>query len=172
MRIILPLLLWVSISGCSSEFDEMKALAEQGDAKAQNNLGLMYANGNGTPQDYKEAVKWFRAAAEQGLLVSQITLALTYDLSAIPQDQKEAYKWFKAAAEQGSVEAQFELGLIYAKGVGVLQDYKWAHMWYNLAAANGSELGRTNRDEIAKQMTPADISEAQQMASDWVKDHP
>jgi TPR repeat protein len=42
-----------------------RPLAEQDDADAQNNLGLMYRNGQGVPQDYAEAVKWYRLAAEQ-----------------------------------------------------------------------------------------------------------
>ena len=37
--------------------------AEQGDAKAQNNLGVKYGNGLGVLKDYKEAVKWYRKAA-------------------------------------------------------------------------------------------------------------
>ena len=40
--------------------------AEQGDASAQFNLGLMYEYGRGVPQNYSEAVKWYRLAAEQG----------------------------------------------------------------------------------------------------------
>ena len=39
-----------------------------------------------------------------------------------------------------------------------------AHMWYNIGSANGSELGGTNRDIIAKKMTSEDISNAQAMA--------
>ncbi len=45
---------------------EWNPLAKQGDANAQNNLGFMYYKGHGVPQDYAEAVKWFRKAAEQG----------------------------------------------------------------------------------------------------------
>ena len=45
---------------------EWEPLAEQGDATAQGNLGLMYDEGQGVPQDYKTAVKWYRLAAEQG----------------------------------------------------------------------------------------------------------
>ena len=45
---------------------ELKPLAEQGDAYAQNNLGSMYESGHGVPQDNKTAVKWYRLAAEQG----------------------------------------------------------------------------------------------------------
>ncbi len=45
---------------------EWRALAEQGDAKAQFNLGIMYSNGQGVPQDYAEALQWYRKAAIQG----------------------------------------------------------------------------------------------------------
>jgi TPR repeat protein len=40
--------------------------AEQGVAKAQHNLGVMYANGEGVPQDYAEAYAWFCVAATSG----------------------------------------------------------------------------------------------------------
>ena len=53
--------------------------AEQGDARAQNNLGFMYEKGRGAPQDYTEAVKWYRKAAEQGLAEAQNNLAGIYD---------------------------------------------------------------------------------------------
>ena len=45
---------------------EWTPLAEAGDEVAQYNLGVMYDNGLGVPQDPKEAVKWYRLAAEQG----------------------------------------------------------------------------------------------------------
>ena len=44
---------------------EWRPLAEQGVAEAQFNLGLMYYDGEGVPQDYAEAVKWYRKAAEE-----------------------------------------------------------------------------------------------------------
>jgi TPR repeat protein len=40
--------------------------AEQGNARAQFNLALMYEDGNGIPKDYNEAIKWYRKAADQG----------------------------------------------------------------------------------------------------------
>ncbi len=49
----------------------LRPLAEQGDAAAQNNLGVISANGRGVPQDDAEAAKWFRLAAEQGLVEAQ-----------------------------------------------------------------------------------------------------
>ena len=52
----------------------MRALAEAGDAEAQNNLGLMYFNGRGVAQDEAEAVAWYRRAAEQGFANAQYNL--------------------------------------------------------------------------------------------------
>ena len=53
--------------------------AEQGDAEAQYLLGLMYNEGKGVPQDYKEAVKWWRLSAEQRNERAQVNLALMHD---------------------------------------------------------------------------------------------
>ena len=66
---------------------ELKPLAEQGDAYAQNNLGSMYEFGHGVPQDNKTAVKWYRLAAEQGHPVPQFNLGVMYrEGRGVPQD--------------------------------------------------------------------------------------
>ena len=57
---------------------EWRPLAEQGDAVAQNNLGVMYENGQGVAQDFAEALKWYRKSAEQGYVVAQHNLGLMY----------------------------------------------------------------------------------------------
>ena len=58
---------------------------------------------------------------------------------------------------------------MYGNGYGVPQGYLEAYMWYNLAAAEGNETARKNRDIVAKQMTPADISKAQKLAREWME---
>jgi len=55
---------------------EWKPLAEQGNARAQHNLGLMYYNGQGVPKDHETAVKWFTLAAEQGDADAQYNLEI------------------------------------------------------------------------------------------------
>ena len=55
---------------------EWEPLAEQGDAFAQYNLGVMYANGDGVPQDDKIALKWFTLAAEQGHAGAKTNLSI------------------------------------------------------------------------------------------------
>jgi len=54
---------------------------------------------------------------------------------------------------------------MYETGEGVLTDTKRAYMWYNLGTYNGDEVAGENKNRIAKQMTPADISKAQDMSS-------
>tara|TARA_B110000438_G_scaffold242891_1_gene242656 strand:- start:2194 stop:2457 length:264 start_codon:yes stop_codon:yes gene_type:complete len=73
-------------------------------------------------------------------------------------------KWHRLAAEQGHVSALTNLGVSYGTGQGVIQNNVIAHMLSNLAGAQGHENGSENRDATAKQMTPSNISKAQEMA--------
>ncbi len=124
---------------------EWKPLAEQGDADAQFNLGLMYSKGQGVPQDYAEAVKWFRKSAEQGDAAAQYNLGLMYRKGqGAPQDDAEALKWYRHAAEQGHASAQFQVGVRYEEGLGVPQDYTEALRWYGKAAEQGNAYAQTN----------------------------
>ena len=119
--------------------------AESGDVEAQNNLGLGYYHGQGVPQNYKEAVKWFTRAAEQGNADAQNAVGkMYYHGQGIPQNYKEAVKWYTRAAEQGLAEAQFNLSLKYYLGEGVLQNYKEAVKWCSRAAEQGDADAQNN----------------------------
>ena len=75
-----------------------RPLAEQGVSHAQNALGEMYMYGEGIPQDYNEAAKWFRLAAEQGHRRAQFLLGVLYwSGDGVPQDFDAAVKWFRLA---------------------------------------------------------------------------
>jgi TPR repeat protein len=94
-------------ANAQSEFDEAKLLAEQGDAEAQLNLGIRYANGEGVPEDDAEAVKWYRLAAKQGLARAQSYLGIMYgNGDGVPENYAEAVKWFRLAAAQGQEDAK------------------------------------------------------------------
>jgi hypothetical protein len=76
--------------------------AEQGEAKAQNDLGVRYESGTGVAQNCVEAVKWYRKAAEQGEAKAQCNLGECYLLGhGVQQDYAEAVKWYRKAAESG-----------------------------------------------------------------------
>ena len=89
----------------------------------------------------------------------------------VPQDYKEATKLIRLSAEQGFPSAQSNLGLIYARGQGVPQDYVLAHMWSNLSGSNGYEDAIKLRTILERQMTPAQIAEAQKLAREWMEEH-
>lgn len=139
-------------------------LAERGDALAQANLGVMYHTGRGVPQDYVEAVRWYRLAADQGDARAQTSLGEMYEFGrGVPQDSEEAARLYRLAADQGDTPAQTNLGVMYELGRGVLQDYVLAHMWLNIANANGAESG-PRRDTVAEHMTREQIADAQARA--------
>lgn len=76
------------------------------------------------PQDYTEAMKWFRKAADQGDAGGQFILGQMYSLAqGVPQNDAEAVKWYRLAADQGYAAAQYGLGLSYKNGEGVPQDF-------------------------------------------------
>lgn len=117
---------------------ELIRLAESGNAEAQLNLGWCYENGEGVPQDYIEAVKWYRKAAEKGHPEAQYFLGTCYEQGVgVPQDYAESMKWIKEAALQGYPRAQFHYGWLYAGGeFGVIDDVE-AIKWYRKAAEQG-----------------------------------
>ena len=94
-------------------YNEVVALAEQGNAKAQFNLGLMYENGQGVPQDDKQAVYWFRKAAEQGNAKAQYNLGVMYAKGqGVLQDNKKAYMWFNLARYNGYKDTKSAFNLM------------------------------------------------------------
>ena len=122
----------------AQNIEQLRKAAEQGDTLAQRELGDRYRNGEGVPEDYREAMKWYRKAAEQGDPVIQVTLGDFYRYPAlyglgVPQDYREAVKWYRKAAEQGNISAQFLLGDMYSEGEGVPRDYEEAVKWYRQA---------------------------------------
>ena len=142
--------------------------ADQGHTFAQYNLGTLYDNGKGVPQNKAEALKWYHLAAERGNDGAQFNVGVLHFAGvAVSENRIEAAKWFRRAADQGHIGAQVYLGLCYATGLGVPQDNIQAYMWLSLAAARGDQDAISNRNRVAQQMTPAQIAEAQKLAVEW-----
>ena len=71
--------------------------------KAQFSLGTMYVEGRGVPQDYAEAMRWYRKVAEQGHASAQYNLAFLYGHGeGVPRNHVEAFKWFSLSARNGN----------------------------------------------------------------------
>jgi TPR repeat protein len=135
---------------------------------AQNQLGLLYYDGRGVPQNFKQASVWFRKAAEQGHAGAQVNLGTLYFLGyGVSENNQEALFWFRKAAAQRDALAFAKLGRMYEQGREVPRDLVQAHMWYNLSAAHGEKRAVEIRDALAKQMDPAQIADAQRLAVEW-----
>jgi len=119
--------------------------AEQGDAKAESDLGNMYLHGQGVAQDYSVAIHWFRSGADQGDAVSADGLGYMYYYGdGVAQDYAESLRWYRKAADQGYAKAQNGLALLYTQGQGVPQDYTEALSWFRKAADQGYASAQYN----------------------------
>lgn len=97
----------------------IRKAAEQEDPAAQWLLGMHLQ----LAKDNASALKWFRAAADQGLDQAQVAVGYYYEKGVVvPQDFGMAAKWYRLAADQGLAVAQSNLGNFYVRGNGVPQD--------------------------------------------------
>ena len=99
-------------------------IAESGNSQAQNNVGYMYEEGLGVPQNYLLAMNWYRQAADNELAQAQHNMGMLYHHGyGVAQNLGEAFRWFKMAAEQELAESEYMLGLAYEKGEGTTLNY-------------------------------------------------
>ncbi len=144
-------------------YEMIRKAADQGDAKAQYDLGRMYEEGAEVSQSYSEAAKWFRKAADQGYARAQNWLGVMYEQGkGVPQDYSEAVRWYRKAADQGEVWAQCNLALMYKNGMGVPQDYSEAVKWFRKSADQGHARAQNWLGVMYEQGkgVPQDYSEA------------
>lgn len=98
--------------------NETRRSANQGDAGAQFNLGLMYFQGEGVAKNKREAMKWFRKAADQGDPDAQFNVGYMYNHGeGVRKNIAAAMEWYEKAASQGHSAAQNDLGLIYGNRI-------------------------------------------------------
>ncbi|NCF81154.1 MAG: sel1 repeat family protein [Proteobacteria bacterium] len=152
-----------------SEPAEIRQLADQGQATAQYDLGVMYEYGRGVPQDDAAAVTWYRKAAMQGVDAAQYRLAVMYENGwGVPKNNVEAVVWYRSAAEQGHALAQHDLAFMYVAGKGVPQDYVRAYMWLDIAVSLGNAVMVKHLRRVAGNMTDTQIDEARRLAHEWL----
>jgi len=126
-----------------SESALIRQAAEQGDAHAQTSLGGLYYLGHGVPQDYAQALYWYRKASKQGDAQAQGNLGGLYaNGHGVRQDYTQAVYWYSKAAEQGDANAEYNLGILYDSGLGESQDFAQAATWFRRSADQGNALAQ------------------------------
>jgi TPR repeat protein len=128
-----------------------------------------------------ETIARYRKAAEQGDAKAQFLLGEAYhDGDGVTENDTEAVKWWRKAADQGHGGAQHQLGLAYYSGEAVRKEFVLAYMWFNLSATAAytevanvffSPAADEIRDDLEKELTPAEIAEGQRLTREWVEKH-
>lgn len=185
----LAALLAMSAPGVAADFDtaaasfaagdyaralaELKPLAEQGDARGEYSLGVMYENGFGVPKDLAEAARWYRKAADQGNTDAQFNLgAMNEHGVGMPVNHAEAARLYRPAAEAGDIDALSNLGVLYQNGQGVKQDKVLAMALYNVSVAYADgrpTRAAQNRQGLANQMPLDDVNAALALTEQLLK---
>lgn len=118
--------------------------------------------------DYATALVGFWDYAGQGDAHAQFILGFMYaNGQGVPKDSSVAVRWLRLAAEQGSTPAQAALGAMYAQGQGVPEDAVSAYAWFSVAAAQGNSNSQGAKEHITRQMTRAQIAEAQKRSREY-----
>lgn len=121
-----------------NDIAKIRALAEQGDVRAEYKLGKIYGNGRGVARDYAAAFRWCHAAAEKGDSEAEYAVGYSYDTgTGVKQDIPEAIRWYQKAADQNDRRAQHTIAGMYYDGRGMERDWTKAAVWYRRAAENG-----------------------------------
>lgn len=120
-------------------------LIRQGDVRAMNNVGLLWAKGYQGRQSYEEAMRWWLEAARRGYTVAMNNIGLAYaNGHGVDKDAAKAFEWWHQAAFLGNAWAMNSVGDSYEKGDGVEQDFMMAMTWYQSAAQLGDRMALYN----------------------------
>jgi localization factor PodJL len=112
--------------------------AKSGDAAAQFDLAIRYAEGSAAERNYELAAQWFGKAAEQGLAVAEYRLASLYERGlGVGQDMQRARNLYQRAAEKGNTRAMHNLGVLAVEGPDGKPNYTSAALWFGKAAEYG-----------------------------------
>jgi TPR repeat protein len=115
--------------------------ANQGHAQAQNNIGALYAFGQGVEKSITKAIEWYTKAAKNGNVYAQKNLAHIYHTgNGVQKDEDKAIEWYTKAAQQGNADAQWRLGCLYSDR----KDYANALKWYQKAADQDNASAQIN----------------------------
>lgn len=163
-NLILVLVVWVVLAGCQSSppsdayIEGLRERSEKGSVAAQVRMGSLYWLGKGVPEDYQEAVKWFRKAAEQEHARGQEALGRICYAAVLMRRQDEVKELLSRLAGEESYR--------HPEAEWADCDLVEAYAWLSLAVAQGQQTAEEKRANVRDYMTAAEIAQAQELASD------
>ena len=152
-----------------------RVLADKGDRRGENALGIAYLHGYGVTEDDTTGFEWFYKAAVKGYPAAQFNLAGTYYRGrGTPKNGKEAFNWFMEAARNGEPSAQETLCVQYQGGLLVDADPTIAYVWCLIAQTGQQkhpEVLNTYLSKAAAKLSSPQVQEARTLASSWIANH-
>ena len=134
-------------------------LAKEGESYAQQQLGIMYTFGFGTPANANEAFMWFEKAKSQGKPEAQYWYGMSIlNGNGTPKSPEKSIQWFEKSANQGNADAQNTLGILHMVGLGTKVDYKESFKWNTKAAIAGKAEAMYNLGQLYEKGTGANQS--------------
>jgi localization factor PodJL len=141
--------------------------ADSGLAPAEFRLGTLYERGIGVARNRDTAKVWYDRAAGRGHVKAMHNLAVLLAEAGEGRDLARAVGWFEKAARHGLVDSQFNLAVLYVRGLGVAEDRLAAYRWFALASRQGDQEASVRRDELGKELAPADRTAADLAIAGW-----
>ncbi len=149
----------------------LKKGARLGSPTASFLLGSFYEDGKIVPRNYKEAVRWYQIAVDNGAPQAQGLLGDMYrDGRGVKKDYRKALQLYRKGAEGGANNAMSSLSGMYEKGMGVKKDLFQAYVWCRAAALTGSEEAVKKCDVLSMQLSKPQKEKADILAK--CKAHP
>ncbi len=148
------------------------ALNGRSSKESQRILAQFFISGKNVPQNYKEALHWYKTAAENGDPEAQSELAFLYfSGKAVERNYDKAFYWFGIAAKNGYSLAQYNMGILWYTGNGVPGvDMVKAYAWFNLAAANGHSNGAAAKSFLESILSGDELSKAQDLSTKFYRE--
>ena len=164
--------------GFADELDDLKTLADSGDAVAQNDLGHLYLFGNrelGVSIDLDKGIEYLNKAAEQNQVNAMTTIGWSYFLgeNGAEQNNEEAIYWNKKASKLGFIIASYNMGFFYYSGLaGLEQDLLEAKKYWLLCASqwiDSSNHGDSTPENLLEEINSFNKNPSKEMIElrDW-----
>lgn len=142
--------------------------AHQGYSKAQYNLSQLYHE----EKNYKEAIKWTKRAAEEGMREAEFALGSYFDQGiGVEQNSKKALSYYELAASKKYGPAMINLAFMYSEGKGVERDLRHVYKWSLLASEQGMTRADSELEELERRLDDKSLGEASAMADEWRQTH-
>ena len=124
--------------------------------------------GAGAFQNYGEAEKWYRKAAEQGVASAAFNLGVMYDVGqGVQQNYAEALQWYRKSADAGYASAMTNIAILYYNGQGVKRDLSEAYVWFSRAQKLGDPRAKEMISMAHDKLKPKELKLADARIDQW-----